>query len=299
MLHLDRVPARNTQPWHAMGELLMTRVLACAGATGTPMHFMGQMPDSADPLTELEDLVQSCQLAYRLQGAQPYLWSQECLRTARHSPPLPSHVISRNILPYPILFFSREVALPLVNPDGSCIGYQDWMVVTDEGEGIGVWTSVNPHHEAGSLRDGEMPACARGMVRYGARWPDDFSDVERLATEAVLKELAFINSPFVDARPARLERMYRRMQEREGVEQKEVERPVAVVVLRRAENLGDRPKDQPEGECREWKHHWWVSGHFRAQWVPTEQAHKVIWIAPYIKGDLSKPLLEKVYSVAR
>lgn len=47
------------------------------------------------------------------------------------------------------------------------------------------------------------------------------------------------------------------------------------------------------------KHRWMVSGHLRAQWYPSEQAHHVIWIAPHLKGPDDAPLLTHAYKVAR
>lgn len=58
-----------------------------------------------------------------------------------------------------------------------------------------------------------------------------------------------------------------------------------VVELRRAQS-------EPSGERHtvEWRHQWLVSGHWRRQWLPSRQTHEPRWIAPYVKGDPSKPL---------
>jgi hypothetical protein len=42
-----------------------------------------------------------------------------------------------------------------------------------------------------------------------------------------------------------------------------------------------------------------VNGHVRAQWYPSEQAHRLIWIAPYLKGPEDAPMLTHAYKVAR
>ena len=76
---------------------------------------------------------------------------------------------------------------------------------------------------------------------------------------------------------------------------------VHVVELRRdvRERLA-RPDNDGTLPSRDWRHHWWVSGHYRAQWMPSTQSHKVMWIAPYLKGALDKPLLDRrVYVVDR
>lgn len=46
-------------------------------------------------------------------------------------------------------------------------------------------------------------------------------------------------------------------------------------------------------EVREWTHRWVVSGHWRNQWLPSEDRHRPTWIAPYVKGPDDKPLVLK------
>jgi hypothetical protein len=50
---------------------------------------------------------------------------------------------------------------------------------------------------------------------------------------------------------------------------------------------------------REFSHRWLVSGHFRNQWYSSEQTHKVIWIAPHVKGPKGALFLPRVYRVSR
>jgi hypothetical protein len=51
----------------------------------------------------------------------------------------------------------------------------------------------------------------------------------------------------------------------------------------------------------EWSHRWIVRGHWRQQWYPSQQEHRVLWIPPYIKGPDDQPLIVRpaVYTVAR
>lgn len=69
---------------------------------------------------------------------------------------------------------------------------------------------------------------------------------------------------------------------------------VRVCRLRRSE----RPETTGES-AREWHHRWIVRGHWRQQWYPSIQAHRPVWIAPFVKGPQDAPLLggEKVYAV--
>lgn len=56
-------------------------------------------------------------------------------------------------------------------------------------------------------------------------------------------------------------------------------------------------RPQREGEAamehRDWTHRWVVSGHWRNQWLPSEDRHRPTWIAPYVKGPEDKPLVLK------
>ena len=46
-------------------------------------------------------------------------------------------------------------------------------------------------------------------------------------------------------------------------------------------------------------HRWWVRGHYRAQWHPSEQAHHLMWIMPHLKGPDGLPVKNPMYSVVR
>lgn len=43
----------------------------------------------------------------------------------------------------------------------------------------------------------------------------------------------------------------------------------------------------------EWTHRWMVSGHWRNHWMPSQQRHRLMFIAPYVKGPDDKPLVLK------
>ncbi len=59
-----------------------------------------------------------------------------------------------------------------------------------------------------------------------------------------------------------------------------------IVKLRRIER---RPTDGTKPV--DWQHRWTVRMHKVRQWYPSEQAHKVIYRGPYIKGPEDKPLI--------
>jgi hypothetical protein len=79
------------------------------------------------------------------------------------------------------------------------------------------------------------------------------------------------------------ERGTRRRWEREKVT---LQPFLRIVTLRRMEE--DRKKD-PIGHGVDWHWQWKVDGHWRAQWFPSEQVHKKIWIESYVKGPEDKP----------
>lgn len=66
---------------------------------------------------------------------------------------------------------------------------------------------------------------------------------------------------------------------------------VEVVHLRRRvpvdPETGGGPRDV------NWTHRWSVSGHWRNQWYPSENRHKPVWIAPYVKGPDDLPYVPK------
>ena len=70
---------------------------------------------------------------------------------------------------------------------------------------------------------------------------------------------------------------------------------VRFILLRRMA----REQGQAKGVGQTYSHRWLVSGHFRHQWYPSEQTHKVIWIEPYVKGPEGTPLVPHVYRVSR
>lgn len=52
---------------------------------------------------------------------------------------------------------------------------------------------------------------------------------------------------------------------------------------------------------REWTHRWMVDGHWRNQYLPSVDAHRQTWIAPYIKGPDDKPVVmkDRIYTFVR
>lgn len=62
------------------------------------------------------------------------------------------------------------------------------------------------------------------------------------------------------------------------------EADVLVVRLRR-----ERQANEHLGGVANYSHRFMVHGHWRDQWYPTLDAHRQVWIAPYVKGPADKP----------
>jgi hypothetical protein len=107
--------------------------------------------------------------------------------------------------------------------------------------------------------------------------------------------MAFLNSPYIPKTVRRLLRAERR--EIARYKAADLGEEITFVTLRRPEPRRHGKEEELAGV--DWKHRWIVSGHYRAQWYPSEAAHHVIWIAPYMKGPEDAPLIEHAYRVAR
>lgn len=209
--------------------------------------------------------------------ATPYLWTMQCKALAE-SLEVPRHVVSRSVLPGPLMWWTWQTGYAAGE------GTLDGMVLADGAEGIAIYAFGADRNE-GFVR-------ATG-IRYGSTWPDDYdADDDR---GAVLGMLAFLNSPYIPQRRERPSRSERRETQRAG---HLVDDDVVFVELRTPQ-LVHRVDSDSEPGAVDWQHRWLVRGHNRAQWYPSEAAHHLIYIAPYMKGPEDKPVLEHAYRVKR
>jgi hypothetical protein len=271
----------NTSPWHAMGERNYAAYLCVLAATEHRIKVYGVRPDVHREST----LVAT---AFMILNTTPYLWSDPMEKLA-DAAPMPKHVISRNVMPCPAMFWSRETAYRNKDTLTGTLCENNWIAVIYSGEymiTIGDWFDVEKQ---------EMTIC-HYQIPFGKTWPSDFKNDKEV--EIILKRCAFLASPYVDSNPVRLARHHRRQMERAHIPPAQRDEPIHVVKLRHkaaAKPAQPEPGDNPV----DWKHQWWVQAHYRAQWYPSERAHKVIWIAPFLKGPAGLPVLEKVYAVVR
>lgn len=75
---------------------------------------------------------------------------------------------------------------------------------------------------------------------------------------------------------------------------------VRCITLRREQILG-KSGEPDTGQAINYSHRFMVRGHWKPQWYPSLQDHRIIYIAPYIKGPDDKPLIirDTVYALKR
>ena len=240
--------------------------------------------------------------------AQPYLWRDD-MRMAAVKSKLPDHVFGQESVPYPIMYWGFESGTSWQLPANSLRAEQGHEWIDDLGPddkviGDGVLLMHQENGMAfcqiGSISGPDKQAekmlmlLDHFLLPYGWRYPSDWPEYAQESVRSSLAMLSFLNSPFIDKTPTRPNRAARRAAEKVG--QETTNDSVIVVQLRQPRH--ETPRNS-NGQEAEWKHQWIVRGHHRAQWYPSIQQHKVIWIAPHVKGPEGLPLLEKVYDVVR
>ena len=139
-------------------------------------------------------------------------------------------------------------------------GYACYISLVSTSIGLGV-SMYQPVEERRNQR------VVENLQRHGS-----MSELMAWALSVVCEQRIVSNTPAV------VSRQVRRQAERKNLP------PVRVLDLR-------TPQRASEGSfSREWHHRWVVRGHWRRQWYPASQTHKLIWIDPYIKGPDDKPL---------
>ncbi|MGH9153979.1 MAG: hypothetical protein ACRD03_16690 [Acidimicrobiales bacterium] len=97
---------------------------------------------------------------------------------------------------------------------------------------------------------------------------------------------ALIAEPYVDVVGQRAERPVLRRAERARLR---AAGDVRVITLRRQHHAAEGDTERPV----DWSHRWIVSGHWRRQWYPAQEQHRLRYILPHVKGPDDKPLVVK------
>jgi len=264
---------KNVTPWHVLGEREYWKYVAAAGVA----RFLCDEPKMA-AVHYISKLVMS----------QAYLWTNKAKVLSEQMPGLPRHVISREVLQYPSMFFSRETAaIPAEGIETNSF------LVTEVNKCPGAGPGILLMFDIFKGTDVQM---ALAHIPYGRTYPDDFEGIELKAVGDLLKTLAFIQTKIVELNKRKIPRQFRKAMTKAGLSDEVANEEISVVQLRSEIQSGGHSHRDGNTERL---HHWWVRGHWRAQWYAKEGAHHVIWIEPQIRGDLSKPLLEKVYVANR
>lgn len=305
--HIKNGAPSNTQAWQAQGE----RLYAAFSALVTPemtitLEGANDGMEDANPAmgeTVEVDMPLRFTNTLRILCSHVYLWTDE-IRNMANSMPLPRHIISRELLPYPSMFWSFETSLIIMDPKTEkTLGSVDWLFLCEERDP----TTGEPNELSlisnfnRFIRDDNGDPVAKedstmlyGTIPYGAVYPDELGREQHL----ILALLAFLHTPLLQVTKTRLPRPIRREMKRFSARNKQTIGDVEtnVVTLRRPQS---EKSDDPSFGIIYRDHRWWVSGHFRAQWYPSAKGHKLIWIAPHLKGPENKPIKEKTYHVKR
>src|SRR5215831_8167273 len=97
--HINRPHAKNSEPWHAIGERVYASAMCAFASTDLNIGVYGLKGDEAASWRE-QMLLEYSQRIWR---STPYLWSDEIEKLA-DAAPLPKYVISRGLTPTPAMF---------------------------------------------------------------------------------------------------------------------------------------------------------------------------------------------------
>jgi hypothetical protein len=223
--------------------------------------------------------------------APVFLWRNKPLDAAWNME-LPDHIVGADSWPYPLMWWTFEDAPTLTLSEDetiTCNLQAVLIAIRDDG--------VIFHHVSDADVDGEVgPIVSEDWLPFGQRINAKYKDGMPTSLAQFVKMAAFLNSKYVVSDSERMNRADRKLLIHAGMPE-EADEEVRVVDLR-ALDQDHKPGEENEGE-RDWAGRWWVRGHIRAQWCPSTKTHKLIYIAPFIKGPEEKPFLEKVYHVKR
>lgn len=273
------------EPWKGLAE---QKFYACWSADlNNRINLYKHKCNSYDVTEDIILYIRSM-ITFALLNAQTFIWKNEVL-SQLFDYPIPECIISREILPYPFIYHTFETSRGMrgMEHEDACI---DWLLTTHLPTiGIEVFTNVGTREEA---KNSTALTIQRGSILYGNEYPKQFEE-NKSDVGFILSMFAFLKSPYINVNKSVIPRNIRKQ---ERLSKDDCERQINVVELR--DDIRERIAHY-QSESKEWKHRWWVRGHYRKQWYPSTQSHEMVWIAPYIKGKEELPILEKVYNVCR
>lgn len=260
-------------------------------------------------------------LGKEVAAAAPYFWVTplvDVIEAAAKT--IPDYTFTAESFPTPrgYIWFQRPLVLH-ADPDPErrvVLTSLSWGVHTDAPEPDGGVAAYAWGYASHSARSAGLPSLSSVVtlgwtLRETNAWSDERpfatgADRDSLRTaishrfQACLAAcLSFLEQRIVVASAAQVARATRRRMERQAPAHEPIVR--VVELRRRAAEHGERvAADDPE--AANWQHRWVVSGHWRRQYYPSSEAHKPVYIHPYVKGPEDRPLkppATTVYAVRR
>lgn len=245
-------PVRIRYAWEALADQR-----AHAGLVGLGLT---KLPDGGEPYRQA--------LATRIYAARTYLWTPEDLDLAA-SAPLPRHVFGGGVEAVVPSFWALAHDLSVIDDAGVHTAVDDLgatAIFVDQDRDSVIFAAIMTDDTKG-VRLSVVSA------PLGSRWPDDVPDYAASSFELLVRMFWYwqtAGSQTVMSDP----RSERRRLQRSGVP---LDVPLVHLVSRRSAR-----DSAASGRRLEARH--WVSGHFKEQWFPSLQAHRVKWIDPYLRG---------------
>ena len=228
--------------------------------------------------------------ASSLYKSKIFLWDSD-IRTAAltHAPKLPPHKVGDVEWPFPLMWWAYDADVDISGVSEEYQGF-DMVGILIEQHPMGIEvTNVVQKTRVGNKMGVMLPI----LWTYDMVYPDSFeNDNNRHFYEGAVSLCGFLQSKLVEQREAYAHRSVRRRHpETLGA-------PITTITLRykhsiNARNIGGG------SQHKDYDYQWMVSGHWRNQWYPTEDRHRLKWIDAYVKGPDGKPLRRAVYKVAR
>tara|TARA_Y100000401_G_scaffold95784_1_gene82639 strand:- start:235 stop:1599 length:1365 start_codon:yes stop_codon:yes gene_type:complete len=246
--------------------------------------------------------------------SKTFVWRDDVIRTATGMP-LPKHTITKDIMAFPNMFWTYESPLVMevedssdylketnfkANFDGSenqYTAFVDWTHVwnfeVDNDD-----TFKNGIVMAFNLRGKNSQVTVVNKLQYGDTYPDSFETPE--SQKVFLSLMNFLNTPMVQKDPEDRPRAMRKRMARDP-RLNEIYSKSAndnhVVYLRKPVFNKSNPTEGDTKIKRDFQ--WWVKGHYRSQYYPSTRTNKLIWIAPFLKGEQGMPIRATTYMVVR
>lgn len=230
--------------------------------------------------------------------AVPHLWNSDLFLSAC-SIRLPEHIVDIH-LPWPILWltFDRKLKwFPGLGFEHQVEDGKETLTGEDALECVGVLVMQGVGTLGAYFIRGAMDQSTviyPKKLKQGAKYPEEVDPCWR----ALLSALSFMESPYILRTSRAMNRGDRKRFNLGSFEEQLPQNMLHFIDLRARGSEESVGKEEHEHGI-DWKCRWIVRCHPRNQWYPSEEKHKIIWIAPYVKGPDDAPLKVSAYRVNR